>query len=64
MHICENLETGNRRCMTYCKLEIEIMDKLEGYFPKRLTLEEQGAFILGYYQQRNQLPQEQKKEEN
>ena len=48
----------------YCKLEIEIMDKLEGYFPKRLTLEEQGAFILGYYQQRNQMPQEQKKEEN
>ena len=48
----------------YCKLEIEIMDKLEGNFPKRLTLEEQGAFILGYYQQRNQLPQEQKKEEN
>ena len=32
------------------KLLTEIMDKLEIY-PKRLSLEEQGKFILGYYHQ-------------
>lgn len=34
----------------YEKLLTEIMDKLEIY-PKRLSLEEQGKFILGYYHQ-------------
>ena len=29
----------------------EIMDKLNGKFPKTLPLSEQGKFIIGYYQQ-------------
>ncbi len=35
----------------YEKLLTEIMGKLEGSFPARLSLEEQGKFILGYYHQ-------------
>ncbi len=47
----------------YKMLQAEIMDKLEGNFPKRLTLEEQGAFVVGYYQQTLRLPREKKREE-
>ena len=35
----------------YEKLLTEIMGKIEGEFPARLSLEEQGKFILGYYHQ-------------
>ena len=35
----------------YEKLLTEIMGKLEGSFPARMSLEEQGKFILGYYHQ-------------
>ncbi len=31
----------------------EIMDGFDGRFPETLTLEEQGEFIIGYYQQKN-----------
>lgn len=37
------------------KLMGEIMDKLEGGFPKVLSVEEQGKFILGYFQQRQDI---------
>ena len=33
----------------------EIMDKLNGKFPKTLPLSEQGKFIIGYYQQMQDL---------
>src|SRR5699024_3859442 len=35
----------------YEKLLTEIMDKLGDRFPARLSLEDQGKFILGYYHQ-------------
>ena len=35
----------------YEKLLTEIMGKLDDRFPTRLSLEEQGKFILGYYHQ-------------
>lgn len=37
------------------KLNGAIMDELGERFPKRLTLEQQGMFALGYYHQRNAL---------
>lgn len=37
------------------KLISEVMDKLEGRFPSTLTLDEQGEFIVGYYQQNKSL---------
>ena len=36
--------------MSYEKKLSEIMEKLK-LFPKRLSLEEQGEFVLGYYHQ-------------
>ena len=33
----------------------EITDKLEGTFPKTMTLDDQGSFIIGYYQQNKAL---------
>lgn len=47
----------------YNALKTEIMNKFDGDFPKRLTLEQQGEFILGYYQQSVKLPREEKSEE-
>ncbi len=35
----------------YSKLLGEIIDKLEGQFPETLLLQDQGRFIIGYYQQ-------------
>ena len=35
----------------YNKLIGEIIDSLNGGFPKLLSLKEQGEFIVGYYQQ-------------
>lgn len=35
----------------YSKLIGEIMDKLDGEFPETLLLQDQGRFIIGYYQQ-------------
>lgn len=35
----------------YNKLMGEIMDKLEGEFPETLLLQDQGRFMIGYYQQ-------------
>lgn len=40
----------------------ETIDKLEGKFPSTLDLDEQGEFIVGYYQQNKKLYT--KKEEN
>lgn len=37
------------------KLISEVMDKLEGGFPSTLTSDEQGEFIVGYYQQNRSL---------
>ena len=34
----------------YEKMKVELLNKLDE-FPKRFSLEEQGAFILGYYHQ-------------
>ena len=36
---------------SYNKLIGEIIDSLNGGFPKLLSLKEQGEFIVGYYQQ-------------
>lgn len=38
----------------YNKLIGEIMDKLEGEFPETLLLQDQGRFMIGYYQQYQQ----------
>jgi CRISPR-associated protein Csd1 len=39
----------------YSKLKGEIIDKLtEGEFPSHLSLEDQGRFMVGYYQQRQE----------
>lgn len=46
----------------YDKLCGEIIDNIADEFPKTLNLEEQGMFIVGYYQQKTQLYS--KKEEN
>ena len=37
------------------KLISEVTDKLEGGFPSTLTSDEQGEFIVGYYQQNRSL---------
>ena len=37
---------------TYEKKIGELIDRLEGTFPNTLSLEEQGEFYIGYYQQR------------
>ena len=50
----------------YCeKLKTELLGRLdaENPFPKALSLDDQGRFILGYYQQRNFLPNKEKTEE-
>ncbi len=39
----------------YNKLISEIMDKLNGEFPRTLDLDSQGMFIIGYYQQNKEL---------
>ena len=41
----------NNKVKTYKIVTGEIMDKLNGKFPKTLPLSEQGKFIIGYYQQ-------------
>ena len=46
----------------YQKLLGEIMSELDGQYPTLLSLEEQGKFIIGYYQQNRALYT--KKEEN
>lgn len=44
----------------------ETVDKLEGKFPSTLSLDEQGEFIVGYYQQNKSLytPKSDKANEN
>ena len=44
------------------KLIGEIIDKLNNEFPRNLFLEEQGRFVIGYYQQRQEFFK--KKEDN
>lgn len=39
----------------YSKLTGEIVDNLNGEFPETLLLQDQGRFIIGYYQQRQNL---------
>ncbi len=39
----------------YIKLMGEIIDKLEENFPDSLAIQDQGKFIVGYYQQNKQL---------
>lgn len=39
----------------YNRLMGEINDKLDKEYPNRLSLKEQGKFIIGYYQQREEL---------
>lgn len=48
----------------YEKIVGEILDKLDGAFPKTLSLDEQGEFILGYYQQINNFYAKKEKEED
>ncbi len=43
---------------------MELIDLDEDPFPKRLSLDEQGIFILGYYHQRNDFFKSRKKEES
>lgn len=43
---------------------MELIDLDEVPFPKRLSLDEQGIFILGYYHQRNDFFKSRKKEES
>ena len=49
--IKKNNENGVGYAIRYSKVTGEIMDKLNGKFPKTLPLSEQGKFIIGYYQQ-------------
>ena len=52
---------ANRESQVYkCSLKLtklydEILSKIEGNVPKRLTMEEQGEFVLGYSHQRSNL---------
>ena len=57
----EREKEKERSKIYYEKLLTEIMNKLEIY-PKRLSLEEQGKFILGYYHQMQK--KYEKREEN
>lgn len=45
----------DERAKTYNRLIGEIMDGLNGEFPKTLDLDSQGKFIIGYYQQNKDL---------
>lgn len=49
-HIRKIERENGRKKIYFERLLMELMGKIEG-FPKRLTLEEQGRFILGYYHQ-------------
>ena len=42
----------------------EIMDKLNGEFPETLLLQDQGRFIIGYYQQYQSFFEKKEKTEN
>lgn len=45
-------KTEKKTMVFYSKLIGEIVDKLEGEFPETLLLQDQGRFIIGYYQQK------------
>ena len=49
-HHMKKLNDGSQ--IYYEKLIGQIMDMLENEFPKTLSLAEQGKFIIGYYQQK------------
>lgn len=49
---------------TYNKQIGEIMDKLQEKFPKRLSLQEQGRFEIGYYQQWQSEPEKNADKQN
>lgn len=49
----KKLSEGRR--IYYKKMINEIMEKLEGRFPQTLNLQDQGSFIVGYYQQNQDL---------
>jgi CRISPR-associated protein Csd1 len=50
----------------YSKLVGEVINQLKNEFPSTLTLEEQGKFIIGYYQQNQEFykSKEEKNKEN
>lgn len=49
--IKKNNENGVGYAIRYSKIVSEIMDKINYEFPKTLSLDEQGKFIIGYYHQ-------------
>ena len=50
-------------CVFWNKLIGEIMDKLNGEFPSNLLLKDQGRFMVGYYQQVQDLYKEKEEKE-
>lgn len=56
------LEDGNR--IYKDRLIQDILSKLDTEFPKTLTIEKQGMFILGYYQQKQKFYEKNEKEED
>lgn len=48
----------------YSKLIGEIMDNIDGEFPETLLLQDQGRFVIGYYQQMQPLFTKNKNTEN
>ena len=49
-HHFDKLDDANR--IRIDKILSESMDKIDGKFPSSLSLDEQGEFIVGYYQQK------------
>ena len=47
----------------YSKMIQELVDGLDGEFPKTLSLDDQGRFIIGYYQMNQKLYTSNKKDE-
>lgn len=63
VHHLKKISSKNEgRYINLKKLINEIMEKLEGEFPETLSLKEQGKFIVGYYQQNQELFKKSEKE--
>lgn len=61
----KNLSSTNKASAGYYdKCIREIMDKLQGEFPNALSIPEQGKFMVGYYQQKNDRNPKTETEEN
>ena len=64
LKLAQNHLTKVKSPAFYNKLTGEIMDKINGEFPEVLLLQDQGRFIIGYYQQYQSFFEKNEKTEN